>query len=118
MSGLSAVRTDAAVRTSSICAYDQVQITAHFRDIRRVPENGRVVVHFNAGLVIKIETIPTIRVVDSTEVNNCCVSGEQLTPYEKKELTHFLREYRLCPVNGRVTFFFEASKIVMIEPQF
>lgn len=40
-----------------------------------------------------------------------------LDAYEKKELTHFLRDLKLCPVNGRVIIHFSAGSVCKVEPQ-
>jgi hypothetical protein len=40
-----------------------------------------------------------------------------LDAYEKKELTHFLRDLKLCPQNGKVVLHFNGGAVIKVEPQ-
>ena len=45
------------------------------------------------------------------------IRNEPLPPYEKKELTHYLRDLKLAPQNGRVVLHFNNGLICKVEPQ-
>ena len=45
------------------------------------------------------------------------IRNNALQPYEKKELTHYLRDLSLAPQNGRVVIHFNAGHVCKVEPQ-
>lgn len=40
-----------------------------------------------------------------------------LDQFEKKELTHYLRDLKLCPQNGKVVLHFNSGSVIKVEPQ-
>ena len=49
----------------------------------------------------------------STDIRN-----DPLPAYEKKELTHYLRDLRVAPQTGKVVLHFNNGMITRVEPQF
>jgi len=46
------------------------------------------------------------------------VRNDPLPPYEKKQLTHYLRDLRVAPQTGKVILHFNNGIITRVEPQF
>jgi len=40
-----------------------------------------------------------------------------LDQFEKKELTHYLKDLKLCPQSGKVVIHFNAGNVCKVEPQ-
>lgn len=45
------------------------------------------------------------------------VRCDPLSDYEKKELTHFLKDFKLAPTTGRLLIHFHGGWVVQVEPQ-
>ena len=45
------------------------------------------------------------------------IRNTPLDQFEKKELTHYLKDLKLCPQSGKVVIHFNAGIVYKVEPQ-
>lgn len=45
------------IRNNPLQPYEKKELTHYLRDLNLAPQNGQLVIHFNAGCVLKVERL-------------------------------------------------------------